>query len=119
MKTILLVSTWVPHYRVSVYNYFWRRFRERGWDFRVASSGLQRENRLRVNFEHDEIPFSFGRYKRFINRIKPDVIIFHLRPKDVIYWYLIHWLKLKRIPFISWTKGGNLEKPNSRVHRLL
>jgi glycosyltransferase involved in cell wall biosynthesis len=32
----------------------------------------------------------------------------------MLLWPLAHWLKLKRIPFAFWTKGGNWDHRNSR-----
>jgi glycosyltransferase involved in cell wall biosynthesis len=115
MKTLLLISNAVPHYRVSVYNYLWRRFREHGWNFVVASDGMQPDSKLQVKFEFREVKFGFGAYRRLLNSLKPDVVMFHLHLKDALFWQLIHWLKLKRTPIICWTKGANLDRPNSKL----
>ena len=104
----------MPHYRVSVYNYLWRRFRDHGWGFTVLSDRLQAESRLPVRFPYQQVPFSFFKYRRLIKDIQPDVVLFHLLLKDRIFWLLAHWLKLRGIPIICWTKGANLDKPDSR-----
>lgn len=114
MNTVLLICNKVPHYRVSVYNYLHRRFLEQGWDFKVASNAMQRESKLRVNFDFREIEFKFGKYRQLINEIRPDVVILHLHLKYRIFWFLIHWLKLRGFPVVSWTKGANLDKPRSK-----
>jgi glycosyltransferase involved in cell wall biosynthesis len=100
---------------VSVYNYLHRRFRERGWEFKVASEGMQPQSKLQVKFDFQEARFNFSRYRRLINEIKPDVVIFHLHLKGRLFWLLIHWLKLKRIPIINWSKGANLDRANSQL----
>ena len=115
MKTLLLISSKVPHYRVSVYNYLHRRFREHGWEFKVASNGMQPQSKLEVKFDFREIEFKFAKYRKLINEVKPDVVMFHLHIKDPIFWMLIHWLKLKKIPMISWTKGANLDRADSKL----
>lgn len=115
MKTVLLICNKVPHYRVSVYNYLHRRFLECGWEFKVASNAMQRESKLQVKFDFREIEFKFLKYRQLINEIKPDVVLFHLHLKYRIFWSLIHWLKLKQVPVICWTKGANLDRAESKL----
>jgi glycosyltransferase involved in cell wall biosynthesis len=113
MKTVLLVCNEVPHYRVSVYNYLHSRFLEHGWHFTVASNAIQGDSTPRVSFDFREIEFTLVKYQHLVNEIKPDVVILHLHLKLRFFWLLIHWLKLRRIPIVSWTKGANLDKPYS------
>jgi len=117
VKTVLLVSGKLLHYRVSLYNYFWRRFRESDVDFKVLAASLESDNKRPVHFELREISFGFLRYRRVISEIRPDVVILFLHLKDPVLWPLLHWLKLKRIPVISWSKGANLDEPESRVRQ--
>jgi len=119
MKRVLLISNKVPHYRVSVYNYLWRRFQDHGWEFTVLSDRLQPESRLPVRFSYQQVPFSFLKYRRLIQELRPDAVLFHLLLKDRIFWLLAHWLKLRGIPMICWTKGANLDKPDSRLRYYL
>jgi glycosyltransferase involved in cell wall biosynthesis len=114
-KRVLLVSNRVMHYRVSVYNYFWRRFREHGWNYSVITNELQKQNRIPPHFELTETPFSFWQYRRHIRRLQPDVVILFLHFRDRIIWPLLHWLKLARIPVASWTKTRNLDNPDNPV----
>jgi glycosyltransferase involved in cell wall biosynthesis len=115
MKTVLLISNKVPHYRVSVYNYLHRRFAAHGWELKVASNAMQKESKLQVKFEFHELKFRFSEYRSLVNRLKPDAVIVHLHLKIPLFWFLIHWLKLKHIPVISWTKGANLDRADSRL----
>jgi glycosyltransferase involved in cell wall biosynthesis len=119
MKTLLLICNKVPHYRVSVYNYLHRRFRERGWEFKVASDTRLRESDQELKCEFHEIRFGFFRYRHLVRTVDPDAVILHLHLKIPMFWPLLHWLKLKRIPVISWTKGANLDWPDSRVRHEL
>ena len=97
-KRVLLVSNRVMHYRVSVYNYFWKHFRDHGWDFSVLTNELQKQNRNQPLFELIEKPFDFFGYRREIRRVNPDAVILFLHMKDRVQWPLIHWLKLSGIP---------------------
>jgi glycosyltransferase involved in cell wall biosynthesis len=112
MKKILLVSNIVMHYRVSVYNYFASKFKESGWEFIVRADQLQKQNTHPLNFDFKEIEFNFFIYKKEIEKINPDVVIIFLHLKNAIIWPLAHWLKLKRIPIVFWTKGLNLDDGN-------
>ncbi len=117
-KRVLLISNRLMHYRVSVYNYFWRRFREHGWDFAVLTNELQRQNENQRQFELIERPFQFSSYRAEIQRINPDAIILFLLLKDLILWPLIHWLKLSGIPVALWTKTRNLDDPDNRFRNV-
>ena len=119
MKKILLISNRVMHYRVPVYNYFHERFRDLGWELIVRANELQKQNTHPIDFDFKEIAFDFALYKEEINRLRPDTIIIFLHLKDRIIWPLLFWLKIKRIPVIFWTKGGNLDQPKNKLKYLL
>jgi glycosyltransferase involved in cell wall biosynthesis len=114
-KRVLLISNTVMHYRVSVYNYFWKRFREENWEFEVKTDRLQPQNQIPILFPLQELDFGFRRYREAILRARPDVVILFLHLKDRMVWPLIHWLKLARIPFAFWTKTRNLDDPDNRL----
>ena len=114
MKRVLLISNKVMHYRISIYNYFFRRFRKEGFEFRVMSDNFHRKNQRPFEFESQELPFNFFVYKTAVEKYNPDAVILFLRMKDLIIWPLIHWLKFRGIPFACWSKGGNWDAKDSR-----
>ncbi len=118
MRRVLLISNKVFHYRVSNYNHFARRFREMGWDFVVRASELERSNPYPPQFDFKVMPFSFGDYRREIESLNPDVVIFFLHLKNTVLWPLLHWLKLRGTPVVYWNKGVNLEVRNPRLRNL-
>jgi glycosyltransferase involved in cell wall biosynthesis len=118
-RRILLISNTVMHYRVAVYNYFYRRFSEEGWEWCVLTDKVQSENRIIPLFPMEEIPFQFLDYRRRILAMDPDVVILFLHLKDRILWPLVHWLKATKRPFACWTKTRNLDDPNNRLKNLM
>jgi glycosyltransferase involved in cell wall biosynthesis len=115
-KKVLLISNDVLHYRVSLYNYFWKRFREEGWAFEVVANRLKNPDAAAPLFPVEQIPFKFGLYRQAILRRKPDAVILFLHLKDRIFLPLAHWLKWKRIPVAFWTKTRNFDA-DSRARR--
>lgn len=115
MKRLLLISNEIMHYRVSIYNYFYAEFQKCQWDLIIRSNKMHSQNPYNLKFDFKEVDFSFKNYFNEINIIKPDVVILFLHLKDYILWPLVHWLKLKKIPVVFWTKGMNLDKPDDRL----
>jgi glycosyltransferase involved in cell wall biosynthesis len=114
---ILLISHELMHYRVSIYNYFHRRFRESGFEFSVIADRLQEQNKKPPEFEFRELPFNFLSYRKAIVDAQPTAVILVLRMTDLIVWPLMHWLKMQRIPFAFYTKGGNWDAKESKLRR--
>ncbi len=119
MKNVLLISSRVMHYRVSIYNYFFERFRTLDYNFVVRSDELQKENPYPIKFDFQEAPFGFFRYRREVLALRPSVVILFLHLKGLMIFPLIHWLRCKKIPVIFWTKGANLDEPDSRMRAML
>ncbi|NLH77920.1 MAG: glycosyltransferase family 4 protein [Acidobacteria bacterium] len=115
MKRILLVSNEVMHYRVSVYNDFAKRFRERGYELLVRANRLQEKNPHPIGFDFRVLPFRFSLYRKEIRALDPDVVILFLHIKDVILFPLLYWLRLCGRPVLVWTKGANLDAPEQRL----
>lgn len=114
-RKVLLISNRLMHYRVPVYNYFHKRFCESGYEFSVITDRLSRDNQKSIEFGLQQLPFDFLKYRKLIRDMRPAAVILFLHMKDRIIWPLIHWLKVRRIPFAFWTKGGNWDDPDSRL----
>jgi len=119
LRNVVLVSNEVMHYRVSVYNYFHRRFREAGVEFSVLTDRLQKENQNPPQFQIREMPFDFFAYRKAILAADPAAVILYLHLKDRILWPLVHWMKSARIPFAFWTKGGNWDAKESKIRHYM
>ena len=96
---VLLISNKVMHYRVSIYNYFFRAFKKKGYDFSVLTNLIQVENQNKIIFPYIEMDFNFRQYRDVIKKVEPDFVIIFLHLKDKIIWPLVHWLKIRKIPF--------------------
>jgi len=105
----------VMHYRVSVYNYFHRRFTDLGWEWSVLTDKVQPKSCIAPRFRLEESPFNFTAYRQRIRQLNPDSVILFLHLKDRILWPLVHWLKWSGIPFATWTKTRNLDDPNNPI----
>ncbi len=107
MKKILLISNKVHHYRSSIYNIFSEKFKYLGYDFHVLSNNFQDVNFETTYFKH-HLEFGVNSYVKKINELKPDVVIYFLHLKDIIFLPLILYCRLKKIPNIYWGHGINL-----------
>jgi glycosyltransferase involved in cell wall biosynthesis len=85
----------------------------------MRSNELQKENPHPLEFDFKEIEFKFKFYRDEIKTIKPDVVLIFLHLKDRIIWPLVHWLKLKKIPVIFWTKGLNLDATDNKLSYMM
>jgi glycosyltransferase involved in cell wall biosynthesis len=118
MKKAVLLSNTLMHYRVSVYNYFARRFRANGWNFIVRSDEMQKENPYRVDFDFAEMPLDFSTCQRSLRNLNPDVTILFLHLRQPTIWPLVHWLKATKRPVVLWMKAMNYDKRGSVLSRL-
>lgn len=113
--TVLLISNKTMHYRISVYNQFFKFFREKGFDFQLLTSEIEKANQNEILFPYRELDLQFNLYKKAILEINPDAVILFLHLKDKMIWPLMHWLKLRNIKFTYWTKGLNLDDPDNKI----
>lgn len=118
MKKILLISNYVFHYRIKIYNYFYEEFKKRGYEFHVISNEYQDVNYDIKFIKHIE-KFSIINYARKINYIKPDIVINFLHLKDKLIIPLTYYCKIKKIPMIYWNHGIDLNKPNAFLKNLV
>jgi glycosyltransferase involved in cell wall biosynthesis len=116
---VVLVSKDVMHYRVSVYNYLHRRFREFGYDFSVVTGNLQAENQRPPRFPIRILPPHFTSYRNALTETDPAAVILFMNLKEWYFWPLIHWLKVKKVPFAFWAKGGNWDAKGSKIRGAL
>ena len=114
MKKVLLVSNDVLHYREKVYNYFYDRFLQDGYQFEVLANKFQQVG-YTFKFPHYELPFSVGAYLKKIKEIKPDCVILFLHLKDTVMVPVIFYCRLHHIPVIYWNHGINIGTPDDKV----
>lgn len=114
MKTILLISNRVMHYRSRIYNAFFDRFQEIGYEFHVISNSYQPVD-FPIRYIKHEKPFSITGYIYAIQTIKPEICINFLHLKDKLIIPLTLYCRLKGIPMIYWNHGINLKDPDNKL----
>ena len=114
MKSILLISNKVFHYRTKIYNTFFKLFKKHGCEFHVLSNEYQKVN-FDIKFIKHEKSFGVLSYIHEINKIKPDVVIIFLHLRDRLIIPLTFYCKLKKIPIIYWSQGINIYTPDARI----
>ena len=119
MKSILLISNQVFHYRVTIYNYFHEAFLKDGYSFSVLTNTLQQDFDHQPAFECIVESPSISKYQGIIKKYNPAAVIFFMHLKDWIMWPLIHWLRVKDIPTIYWNHGVNLQDPENTYKNIL
>lgn len=118
MKKILLISNYVFHYRIKIYNYFTEEFKKRGYEFHVLSNEYQK-CKYNVEFIKHERNFSIKGYIEEIDKINPDVVINFLHLKDKLIIPLTYYCKFRKIPMIYWNHGVNLRDPENTVKNFI
>jgi len=109
MKKVLLISNYVFHYRITIYNHFNKEFKKIGYEFHVLSNQYQ-ESEIACEFTRHIKPFSTFSYINELRKIKPDVVINFLHLKDMLIFPLTIYCKMKGTPMIYWNHGINLKK---------
>jgi len=113
-KKILLISNEVLHYREKIYNNFYGKFFDAGYDFQVASNRFQ-DVGIELRFKHYQIPFSNSKYTKLIDNVAPACVILFLHLRDTIMVPIILHCKMKKIPVIYWNHGINIKTPDARM----
>ena len=119
IRVLLINQSMIPHFRVPVYGYLSRYLHKYGFEFMVASEGIQSGNPHPIEFQYAEIPLSVRSLTRFIWRQQIDVIISWV---DMKYLYLFPmYLIAKGIlgkKMIYWGQGRDLLDREARIKNL-
>lgn len=118
MKKVLLISNYVFHYRLNIYNYFFVEFKKIGYEFTVLANNAQDVD-FEINYPliiKKPLPWV---YLWTIKSIQPDVIITFLHLKDSIIYFINYYCKLRGLPLIYWNFGINTATPNSLFKNLI
>jgi hypothetical protein len=112
MKKVILVSNYAHHYRLKIYNYFYKEFQRKGFEFMLLTEGADQ-----VDFDIDYKVIvekqNIRKYKQVIDEEKPDAVIIFLHLKDIVNYPISLYCKLRGIPAIFWNKGINIKTPNN------
>jgi glycosyltransferase involved in cell wall biosynthesis len=114
---VLLLSNKLYHYRVEVYNYFRSEFLKDDFQFEVLVDEVQ-ESIGQVQFPLHILERTYPAYRKKIDEIGPDIVIFFLHLKDTSIFPLYWHCRRKNIRTIFWGHGINLWTPESKMKRL-
>lgn len=113
---VLLISTKLFQYRINIYNFFNEKLKEVGIEFYVLTNEVQGDIKVEVKFDYAVVPSV--KYIGHLRRINPDVVVTFLHLRDIVIWPLVHYLKIKQIPFVYWGHGVNLQDPDNKIKNL-
>jgi glycosyltransferase involved in cell wall biosynthesis len=117
-KKILLISNFVFHYRINIYNYFYSEFAKLDYEFIVIANGAQKV-KFDVLFPLIIKKFNSLTYIKFIKKLKPVAVINFIHLKDIIIFPVTYYCKLAGFPVIYWNFGINTKTPDSKLKNLL
>lgn len=112
-KKILLIHTSnvLLHYRVAIYNYFSRRFKQEGFDFHVITDKFQDDNPHPVNFNLHITESNFLSILKKYKELSPQILISFNSLSDFSVFPTLAYHKFLNKKLIFWGHGINLEKP--------
>jgi len=116
MKKVILITNKLFQYRIEVYNFFNEKLKENNIQLLVIANQVQKDIIDKIKFNHKLI--SYKKYLNEINNYKPDTAVIFLNLSNLIIWPTIHFLKLKKIPFIYWSHGVNLQDPKNKIKNI-
>jgi len=117
MKKILLISNYVFHYRINIYNHFYNELYKLGYELHVLSDEYQ-DGGDGFKFIKHEREFTKVGYIKAIRQISPDVVINFLHLKDRLIFTLTIYCRLSGIPMIYWNHGVNLSKARNNLFNI-
>ncbi len=119
IRVLLINQSMIPHFRVPVYGYLSRYLHKYGFEFIVASTGIQSGNPHPIEFHYAEIPLSVWSLTRFISRQQIDVIISWVDMKHLYLFPVYFTAKvLLGRKMIYWGQGGDLLDREARIKNL-
>ena len=116
-RVLLLHGEPVTHYRVPIYNYFYKRFHEERLLFTVAGPNVQERSPVTPAFPFHRVDLCLKSCLRAIRLERPDVVILFSGLRNRFLLPLVWYLRSMHIPVIYWGHGINLSKKQS--HRNL
>ena len=119
IRVLLINQDRIPHFRVPVYGYLSRYLNNYGFEFMVASAGIQSGNPHPIEFQYAEIPLSVRSLTRFISRQRIDVIISWVDMKHLYLFPMYFTAKvLLGRKMIYWGQGRDLLNKEARIKNL-
>jgi len=120
IRVLLINQDKIPHYRVPIYGYLGKFLLNFGFEFMVASNGIQAGNPHPIEFQHSEINLSVLSLVRLISKWQIDVIIFWVNMKHL---YLLPTCLIAKVllrkKIIYWGHGRDLADVKAKIKNLV
>jgi glycosyltransferase involved in cell wall biosynthesis len=114
-KIVLLHQDKILHYRVSIYNYFFKSFKKNNYDFSIISNGIDRHNPHPIGFTHYDIELGTKSILGLLKTIRPDIVIFFVNLKNIYLFPVLFWCKIRKIKTVYWGHAIDLGDKQSKV----
>lgn len=123
ISKVLLISESFLHYRIELYNEFHKLFSKSNIELELLVN-LKSKNVFENKDYKGDIDFKLYRsqfkIKALVKKLKEanaDYVILFWNPYNITTWLLIFYLKLKHIPFASWTQGISMAQANNFIKK--
>ena len=118
-RVVIIQKEPILHYRASIFNYFNAMFPKYDFHLTVLAECIQQGNPHPIEFDFIQTKIAFGRIIKYLNTIRPDVIVIFLGLRDLVIWPLLIYGRIRKITILTWGHPIDLSHPRNIVKNTL